>query len=246
MLDIGAFALIDAAADAGFDGVGLRLSGQHAVADLSTLRHHANDRGMTIADVEVHRITADTIADDASALIADAAEVGASALLLVSDLADMAATLAQVAAITERCHAHGLRLGLEYMAWTNPCDPMAAVEMAQATGCELVVDLLHHVRVGAGADELDAIVAAGVLGWVQLCDGAAIEGGLVDHAALLHEARHDRLLPGDGSLPLRELLRHVPTETVISVEVQNDQLLHTPPRERARLLHDSARRVLAG
>lgn len=245
MLDIGAFALIDAAADAGFDGVGLRLSGQHAVADLAMLRQHAKDRGMTVADVEVHRITTDTNVDDASALIADAAELGASALLLVSDLADVAATVAQVAAITERCRVHGLRLGLEYMAWTNPCEPTAAVEMAQATGCELVVDLLHHVRVGAGTDELDAIVAAGVLGWVQLCDAAVIDGQ-IDHAALLHEARHNRLLPGDGSLPLRDLLRHVPVDTVISVEVQNDQLLRTPPLERARLLHDSARRVLAG
>ena len=74
MLDIGASALIDAAADAGFDGVGLRLSGQHAVADLAMLRQHADDRGMTIADVEVHRITADTDADDASAETDDAKE----------------------------------------------------------------------------------------------------------------------------------------------------------------------------
>lgn len=245
MLDVDAMALVDAAAAAGFDGVGLRLSGPHAVADLAALRQHAADRRMSIADVEVHRIAVGTHADDADALIAGAAELGATAVLVVSDLADVAATVAQVAAMRERCRAGGLRVGLEYMAWTNPCEPIAALEIALDTGCELVVDLLHHVRVGAGVDELDAIVAAGVLGWVQLCDAAAVDGSM-DHAALLHEARHDRLPPGEGSLPLRDLLRHVPSDTAISVEVQSDALLDVPPTERARLLHDAARRVLTG
>ncbi len=245
MLDVDAFALADAAADAGFDGVGLRLSGPHAVADLSVLRNHVRDRGMSIVDVEVHRITAGSHPDDAAELIVGAAELGAAAVLVVSDLADDATTVAQVTALAERCRANGLRLGLEYMAWTNPCEPLAAVRMAQAAGCELVVDLLHHVRVGAGVDELDAIIAAGVVGWVQLCDAAA-DVAPMDQAALLHEARHSRLLPGEGTLPLSDLLRHVPIDTVISVEVQSDLLLRTPPRQRAQLLHDSARRVLAG
>jgi len=245
MLDIDAFALVDAAADAGFDGVGLRLSGPHAVADLAMLRQHASDRGMSIADVEVHRISVGTHADDAAALIASAAELGATAVLVVSDFADTATTVAQVASLAERCRANGLRLGLEYMAWTNPCEPIIAVEMAQAAGCELVVDLLHHVRVGAGAAELEAIVGAGVLGWVQLSDAAEAVRPM-DHAALVHEARHARLAPGEGTLPLRDLLRHVPSDTVISVEVQSDRLLQIPPRERAQSLHDSARRVLAG
>ena len=245
MLDVDAFALVDAAADAGFDGVGLRLSGPHGVADRGALRRHAAERGISIADVEVHRISAGTNLDDAAALIDGAAELDATGVLVVSDLTDDAATGAQLAALGDRCRAHGLRLGLEYMAWTNPCEPSAAVQMALSTGCELVVDLLHHVRVGAGIDELEAIVAAGVLGWVQVCDAAAASG-LMDHAALLHEARHARLLPGEGSLPLRDLLQHVPADTVISVEVQSDLLLRTPPRARAQLLHDSARRLLVG
>ena len=245
MLDVDAFALVDAAADAGFEGVGLRMSGPHAVADLAMLRQHATDRGISIADVEVHRISVGTNADDAAELIARAADLGADSVLVVSDLADTATTVAEVASLAERCRASGLQLGLEYMAWTNPCEPIAAVLMAQAAGCQLVVDLLHHVRVGAGATELEAIVDAGVLGWVQLSD-AAKPVGPMDHAALLHEARHARLAPGDGDLPLRELLRHVPSDTVFSVEVQSDRLLQIPPRERAQLLHDSARRVLAG
>ena len=56
MLDQPADVLIVAAAAAGFTGVGLRLSGEHASADLVGLAKRARAVGVEIADVEVHRI----------------------------------------------------------------------------------------------------------------------------------------------------------------------------------------------
>jgi hypothetical protein len=76
---------------------------------------------------------------------------------------------------------------------------------------------------------------------VQLCDAplpAPADGDLV------HEARHGRLPPGAGELPLGELLECVPDGIVISVEVQSTVLGELPPAERARLLHDAARGVI--
>jgi sugar phosphate isomerase/epimerase len=128
------------------------------------------------------------------------------------------------------------------MAWTAPSGPLDAIEVANDTGCELVVDLLHHLRVGAGTAELEAIVACGRLGWVQVCDAPA--AAPVGRDALIHEARHGRLLPGTGELDLAPLLACLPTGTVISIEVQSDALLGVPPFERARMLHDSTQRVL--
>jgi hypothetical protein len=58
------------------------------------------------------------------------------------------------------------------------------------------------------------------------------------------EARHGRLTPGTGILPLRALLARVPAAVTISVEVQSDDLLALSPGERARLLHDAATAVL--
>ena len=233
MLDQPAEVVIDAAAAAGFDGVGLRLSGAHAL-------DHPVRLGLTVHDVEVHRI--DAAAADPGPLLDAAAAVGAAALLVVSDLPDRQATIDALANLRERCDAHGLRIGLEYMAWTSPSHPLDAIEVANTTGCELVVDLLHHLRVGAGVDELEAVVASGRLGWVQLCDAPA--GTPTGREALIHEARHGRLPPGMGELDLAPLLARIPDGTVIAVEVQSDALLAVPPFERAQLLHDAARGVL--
>ena len=238
MLDVPAAALVDVAARAGFDSVGLRLSGEHGGDDPGSLRTRAADQGITIHDTEVYRIGHG--APDPGELIDRSATVGASALLVVSDLPDRSATIDALGEVTERCRRAGLRVGLEYMAWTTPSTPVDAVAIAQQVGCVLVVDLLHHARVGAGTSELDTVVRAGVLGWVQLCDAPASAP-----ADLLHEARHDRFPPGHGDLPLRHLLASVPPAAPISVEVQSDALGKVPPADRARLLHGAARSILA-
>lgn len=239
LLDGDATAVVDAAAAAGFDGVGLRLSGPHAVTDAPALRRRAEGQGVYVHDTEVHRLGADRA--DPTTIVGCSAALGATALLVVSDLHDHDDTIRRVAELSEVCGRSGLVLGLEYMAWTDPSTPLAAIDVARATGCRLVVDVLHHIRVGAGVDELDAIVASGVLGWVQVCDAplaAPPDGDLVQ------EARHGRLPPGRGELPLHELLDRVPDGVVISVEVQSDALAATAGVDRARLLHDATRDLL--
>lgn len=237
-LDQPAMVLIEAAAAAGFGAVGLRLSGEHAVADPAALGAAARAAGVTVHDCEVYRI--DASRRDPRPLIDAAAAAGAAHLLAVSDLDDRETTVERLAELVALARPHGVRIGVEYMAWTEPSDPAGAIEVAERTGCVIVVDVLHHTRVGAGPDELDAIVASGRLGWVQLCDA----GPGPDPDGLLDEARHGRLTPGTGILPLRALLARVPAAVTISVEVQSDDLLALSPGERARLLHDAATAVL--
>jgi sugar phosphate isomerase/epimerase len=247
LLDADPFVLADAAAAAGFDGIGLRLSHDHALdaAGLQRLAAHIGNLGLTVHDVEVHRIgtgDANGPGDDVGPLVDAAATVGARHLLVVSDLADNPSgrehTVHRLGAVVDRCRAAGLVAGIEYMAWTTPRRSVDAVAMAAATGAVVVVDLLHHTRLGEGADELRAVVASGRLGWVQVCDAPATAP--VD---LLDEARHRRLPPGDGRLPLDVLLAEVPADVVRSVEVQSDAMAaRLAPVERAAALYAAATR----
>jgi len=244
-LDTDARGIIEAAAGAGFDLVGLRLSGEHAVAlpdQLRSIASFARSVGVAVHDVEVHRIghANHPVID----LLDAAAAIGATGVLVVSDLPSRADTVAEVDRIARLCDERQLVLGLEYMAWTNPPSPMAALAIAQQTGCRVIVDLLHHIRVGAGAADLRSIVDADALAWVQMCDAPlASPGPTTDD--LLHEARHVRLPPGTGELPLLELLAEVPDDVVISVEVQSDALTAAlDPSARARLLYATSLSVL--
>lgn len=238
VLDAAAADVIRAAAGAGFDAVGLRVTGGHRLGSPTELRRLAADHGMSIHDVEVIRIGDPTSEPDE--VVERAIELGASAVLVVSDLADRAATTDRLVDLVERCRPLGLAVGLEYMAWTTPDHPDGAIAMADASGCTVVVDVLHHHRVGATLGHLERIVEAGVLGWMQICGAPARSTG-----DLAHEARHRRLVPGDGALPVVDLVAAVPASTPISVEVQSDELLSVPVDERARLLARAARQLLA-
>ncbi len=232
--------LLAAAAAAGFDGVGLRVSGEHDVADAAGLRSRAAALGLAVHDVEVHRISGQPL--DPRPLVERAAALGASCVLAVSDSADLGPSIRQFAEFAAVCADHGVVPALEYMAWTTPSTPAGAIEVAHATGCRVVLDVLHHVRVGGTLDDVDAIVGAGVLGWAQLCDAprhVPSDTGLID------EARHHRLPPGAGELPLEAIVARLPPGTTWSVEVQADDLLGVAPGPRARLLHSAAMSVLA-
>ena len=238
-IDTDAFGVVAAASAAGFDAVGLRMSGAHAVLDPAALLASASAAGVAIHDVEVLRIGGDTDADE---LLEVAAAIGAIAVLVVSDLASIDDSTTELARLARQCDRLGLALGLEYMAWTTPSRPSTAIEVARRSGCRLVVDVLHHVRVGSGVDDLRAIVNADLLGWLQLCDAPATAPAFDQ---LLHEARHARMAPGDGGLPLAELLAEIPDGVVVSVEVQSDPMAAAfDATQRARLLHASAKRLL--
>lgn len=238
MLDQPVETLLEAAARAGFDAVGLRLSGEHATSDPAAVARRAADLGIAVHDTEVVRLGSDT--SDPGRLIDASVAVGATQILIVSDLAEITATIDALGPVVETCRQAGLGVGLEYMAWTTPATPQDAITVAQETGCRVVVDVLHHQRIGAGPVELVAVVDAGVLAWVQLADAPLSTPG-----DLIHEARHTRLAPGEGDLPLDTLLGVIPPGTTISVEVQSDDLCRLDPTERATHLAQATRRVLA-
>ena len=247
LLDVDPLALVVAAAAAGFDGVGVRLTPALTRDEraLGRIAERALDVGLAIHDVEVHRIggaPADGH-DDVGPLVDAAARLGARRVLVVSDLGDEAATRNALDEVVGRASARGVTVGLEYMAWTTPSDPAGAVRLATASGATIVVDLLHHVRVGAGRRELTDVVASGRLGWVQFCDApitSPVGGDLLD------EARHHRRPPGEGELPLAELLAVLPPDVTLSVEVQSDDLARRyPPTERAHHLLRATRRLLS-
>jgi sugar phosphate isomerase/epimerase len=114
---------------------------------------------------------------------------------------------------------------------------LAIVAAAGEPNLKVLVDALHWMRAG---DTLEALRAAGSLGYAQLCDGPleSPEG----REALIAEARTSRLAPGDGRFPLRALLDAMPASCVASVEVPLPSGLD--PRAHARRLREAARKLV--
>ena len=78
---------------------------------------------------------------------------------------------------------------------------------------------------------------------MQLCDALAERP--TDVKGLLHQARAERLMPGDGELDLKGMLRGVPDDIPISLEIPMETLSRTVPAvERTRQMLVKARRLL--
>ena len=65
--------------------------------------------------------------------------------------------------------------------------------------------------------------------------------------AYFHEAMHERQIPGDGELPLNDLLDALPSDVVVALEVpmRSRAEAGASPLERARLAAEGARRLMA-
>ena len=99
----------------------------------------------------------------------------------------------------------------------------------------LLIDTMHLIRAGNTAADL-AAVDPGLIRHVQLSDNTIRQRG-----ALYRDDTIDRMVPGEGELPLAEILAAVPHDVSIGLEV--------PMLSRAlagESTEDSARRCVQG
>ena len=66
-----------------------------------------------------------------------------------------------------------------------------------------------------------------------------------DTPALIREARTGRLLPGEGALPLRELVAALPPDVPLAIEAPCRQTADLPALERARRAYRALTALLA-
>lgn len=247
VLDAGPAATLDAAAAAGYDAAGLRLAADTDRATATRLRRRAADQNLVLLDLEVVRLGPDRDLDEALRLLDLAVELGARYLLTVSGHPERAATLDQLATLVGAAHTTPVRVAVEFMRFTRIPTLADAVGLldeldADPADAAVLVDALHLQRSGGSPADLAAVPGTRI-GYVQVCDGPAT--GPADLDAVADEARHHRLAPGEGELPLRDLLARLPADLPVSVEVQSDRLAaELDPADRARRLLEATQRVL--
>ena len=224
--------LMEAAAAAGVHGVGIRMlpAAPGGVAyrlmdDPAMLRETLAAKaahGMRIVDLEMVRIGAGFDVDQFRPFFETGAALGAAHVLVAVDDPDEARTTASFASLCEALRPYGLTAELEFMPWTQARDLATAkrivIGAAQANG-GILVDALHFARSNGKLEKLDYIPRA-ALRYAQICDGplqapATMEG-------LIHAARCERMLPGEGGIDLVALFRRLPPGLPVCIETPSD------------------------
>jgi sugar phosphate isomerase/epimerase len=202
-------------------------------------------RGVRVSIVEGFAVLADNDMRDFARDLDLVAELGCDRVNVVSVGQDMARTIEGFARLGELAGERGLNVSAE-MGSLGPLRRVAhALEVVRGVDLpnfSLLIDTMHFFRLRntvADFAELDPAL----VGYVQLAD-APWESRFDTY---MEEAMYERMAPGDGELPLAEFLRHVPSGTVVSVEIPMRSLAEqgVGPRERTARCVDGARRLLA-
>ena len=245
--------LVTVAATAGFDVVGLRIApaadgerpwpvwpGSPMLAE--TIRRCA-DTGVRVLDAEAVRLGA--LASDYGPVLEAAAALGARYVNAICDDPDLRRLSDSFAALTAAAAPYGIRAVVEFMAYRSVRTLAEAVAIAgRSGGGGVLVDALHVQRCGVSLGALRAVDPA-LISYVQLCDAPlAAPGAGAASADAVHEARAARLLPGEGQLPLRELLAALPDGIPVAVEAPRSGVGGGSPAEFAVRARRAAGAVL--
>jgi sugar phosphate isomerase/epimerase len=248
--------MVECAAQAGYDFVGLRLlpatdqEVRHEIVGDTPLKRETlarlRDTGIKVLDVEILRLKPETDVTDYEPMLETAAELGARYVLVAGNDPDEARTSERLAQLCDLAKPLGLSPSLEPMPWTNAKDITQGARIVKAAGRSntgLIIDPLHFDRAGSSTAELAALPRE-YFGYVQFCDGPAERP--TDLETLLFQARCERMIPGEGGIDLVGILRALPDHLPLSIEVPTEQWAKTAPAlERARKLREATLDVLA-
>ncbi|MCW5652641.1 TIM barrel protein [Hydrogenophaga sp.] len=216
----------------GYAYVGLRLwpnapgaPQQHLLGDAEALRETVavqRDTGVGVFDLEIIRINEGFDPHTWDALYDAGAALNAKAILVAGDDPDEARLTDSYARLCEVMKPYGMTADLEFMPWTAVSSANAALRVIRNAGqpanAGILVDALHFGRSHTTLDDIRAIPRE-LLHYAQICDAQA--GTHFSHEQLIHTARCERLLPGDGTIDLHGLFAALPADLPISVEVIN-------------------------
>ena len=182
------------------------------------------DTGVTVYDLEIIRIDAAFDPGRYLPLMEVGQRLGARAVLIAADDVDPARLADSYARLCERMQPFGLTADLEFMPWTavrNARDAMAVIRAAgQPANAGILVDALHFGRSDTTLDDIRAIPREW-LHYAQICDASprTASGRPFTADELIHTARCERLLPGEGGIDLSGLFAALPADLPISVEI---------------------------
>jgi len=220
------------AAELGYAYVGLRVQPngpgapfQTLIGDAAVLRETQavmRDTGVGVCDLEIIRIGEAFNLADHAALMDIGQTLGAKAVLIAADDTNESRLADNYALLCEAMRPYGLTADLEFMPWTAVKDANSAMRVIERAGrpsnAGILVDALHFGRSTTSLQDIAAIPRE-LLHYAQMCDAQA--GLNFTTEELIHTARQERLLPGEGNIDVTGLFATLPQDLPVSVEIVN-------------------------
>jgi sugar phosphate isomerase/epimerase len=246
VLDVAPADAVDVAAAAGFDAVGIWFDpASWTSATASAVRRRLDATGLIPLDIEP--VILGRAEDPGDAIVDAAAELGVRHVLFCSGPAPRELVVERFGELCDRARPAGVVMALEFLPIFTIGSLDAAVSVVEEAGRPngaVLVDTLHLSRSGGTPDDMRAL-SRDLFPYLQIADAPNEPPG-GDPQTLRDEALNARLLPGEGVLPLNEVLDAVP-DVPLSLEIRSAALMtrYPDPVERSRAVLDATRQLLA-
>jgi sugar phosphate isomerase/epimerase len=224
---------VTVASQTGYDYLGLRLlpaapggAASPLMEDPGLLRATKTriaEMGVGVFDLEIIRLNARFKASNFLRFFEVGAELGAKAILVAGDDPDSSRLMASFASLCEAAAPFNLSCDLEFMPWTQVPNARSAMRIIEEAGHQnggILVDALHFARSESSLEDI-ATIPRERMNYAQICDAPGEIPTTVE--GLIHTARCERLLPGDGGINLVSLFAALPSDLPVSVEVPNEK-----------------------
>jgi len=212
-----------AAGEAGFTHCGFTIEpDKWDAAALAATKTVVAEHDLSILDVEVIWIPEGGKLTDDHRLIMDAGlELGASNVLVVSSEPDHGRTAAALHQLCDWAAPGNMRVALEFLMITavqSIDSALAIIRKTDHPAAALLIDTIHFQRAGHRPEQLEELEAC-LLPYTQICDGnpacdTSFEGFLEDAVDL-------RSCPGEGALPVADIIRMLPRDIPLSLEIRS-------------------------
>lgn len=215
----------------GYGAVGLRCAPAGAGGAFSPLRGNPSlirevraacaGEDIQVLDLEIIRIGLDFSVDNTKEILEVGEQLGVTSVTVVSDDFDIARATNSFAQLCETAETYGLNCGLEIMPRTGAGSVLMGLHIVNQAGRQngrLLFDPLHAARTKSSISDLSEIPAR-YFDYLQVCDAPKEIPSTQE--GLLHTARSERLLPGEGGIDLKAMFEKLPSGLPISVEIPN-------------------------
>jgi 4-hydroxyphenylpyruvate dioxygenase-like putative hemolysin/sugar phosphate isomerase/epimerase len=247
--------LVEAAADAGYRYVGLRMTRvtpqepHYPLATDPALMRTTKSRlaatGVEVLDVELARIGPDGNPRDYLRFLEAGAELGARHVITQLPDADFARKTDRFAELCDLARPLGLTVDLEFPSWTETPNLVEATRVLRAAAqpnAGILIDLLHFARSGSSIAELRDLPPEW-FHFAHVCDAPAEIPTTQED--LIHTARFERLFPGEGGIDLSAILSALPAGIPYALEIPHaERVAQLGAKEHARLAVTTARHHL--
>ncbi len=241
-------AVARAAGQAGFRHVGFTIEPEKWTAEARQATLQAiRDHDLSVLDVEVVWIPEGGQLTDEHKLIIEAGiDLGAANILAVSAEPDHDRTAEALRQLCEWSAPGKMRVALEFLMITavqSMNDALDIVRRADHPAAAVLIDTLHFRRAGHVAGQLEGLEAS-LLPYTQICDGNADCESSFE--AYLEDAVDLRSCPGEGALPVADIIKALPADIPLSLEIRSKACRdrYPDPVERAAAVREASRAYL--